>query len=43
MLKGFLKATKYVNEMKGTNEKKTSNTQDTNLSWYVPTAMWIRQ
>ncbi len=41
MLKGFLKArmpTKELNEMKCTNEKMTWNTQDTNLSSYVPKA-----
>ncbi len=39
MLKGFLKACrppKVSNEMKCTNEKMTSNTQDKNPSWYVP-------
>ncbi len=39
MLKGFLKARrppKAPNEMKDTNENMTLNTQDTNLSWYVP-------
>ncbi len=35
--KGTL-ATQSVNEMKCTNEKRTRNTQDTNLSWYVPNA-----
>ncbi len=41
MLKGFLKASrppKVSNEMKCTNEKMTRNTQDTNLSSYVPKA-----
>ncbi len=41
MLKGFLKARrppKVSNEMKYTNEKMTWNTQDTNLSRYVPKA-----
>ncbi len=41
MLKGFLKARrplKASNEMKCTNENMTRNTQDTNLSWYVPKA-----
>ncbi len=41
MLKGFLKARrppKESSEMKYTNEKMTWNTQDTNLSWYVPKA-----
>ncbi len=41
MLNGFLKAhrpPKVSNEMKFINEKMTWNTQDTNLSWYVPTA-----
>ncbi len=39
--KGFLKAhmpPKVTNEMKCTNEKMTWNTQDTNLSIYVPKA-----
>ncbi len=31
-------ATQSINEMKSTNEKMTLNTQDMNLSWYVPTA-----
>ncbi len=37
--KGFLKVRrplKVPNEMKCTKEKMTWNTQDTNLSWYVP-------
>ncbi len=41
MLKGFLKACrppKVSNEMKCTNGKMTLNTQDTNLSSYVPKA-----
>ncbi len=41
MLKGFLKArrpSKVSNEMKCTNEKMRWNTQDTNLSSYVPKA-----
>ncbi len=41
MLTGFLKARrppKVSNEMKCINEKMTWNTQDTNLSWYVPKA-----
>ncbi len=41
MLKGFLKARmppKVSNEMKYTNEKMTWNTQNTNLSSYVPKA-----
>ncbi len=41
MLKGFLKAyrpLKVSNEMKCINEKMTSNTQDMNVSWYVPKA-----
>ncbi len=41
MLKGFLKTHRppqMSNEMKCTNEKMTCNTQDTNLSWYVPKA-----
>ncbi len=41
MLKGFLKTCrppKVSNEMKCTNEKMTSNTQDTNRSSYVPKA-----
>ncbi len=41
MLKGFLKARrppKVSNEMNCINEKMTWNTQDTNLSWYVPKA-----
>ncbi len=41
MLRGFLKARrppKVSNEMKYTNEKMTWNTQDTNLSSYVPKA-----
>ncbi len=41
MLKGFLKALrppKVSNEMNYINEKMTWNTQDTNLSWYVPNA-----
>ncbi len=41
MLKSFLKArrpTKVSNEMKYTNEKMTWNTQDTNLSSFVPKA-----
>ncbi len=33
-----MQATQSVNEMKCTNEKMTCNTQDTNLSWYVPKA-----
>ncbi len=39
MLKGFLKARrppKVSNEMKCTNEKMICNTEDTNLSLYVP-------
>ncbi len=41
MLKGFLKALrppKVSNGMKCTNDKMTCNTQDMNLSWYVPKA-----
>ncbi len=41
MLKGFLKASKLPqvsNEMKCTNEKMISNTQDTNLGSYVAKA-----
>ncbi len=41
MIKDFLKTCrppKVSNEMKCTNEKMTWNTQDTNLSSYVPTA-----
>ncbi len=41
MLKGFLKARrspKVSNEMKYRNEKMIWNTQDMNLSWYVPKA-----
>ncbi len=41
MLKCFLKACrppKVSNEMKCTNEKMTTNAQDTNLSSYVPKA-----
>ncbi len=44
MLKGFLKARrppKVSNGMKCTNEKMTWNTQDTNLSRYVPKANGI--
>ncbi len=33
-----MQATQSINEMKCTNEKMTCNTQDTNLSWYVPKA-----
>ncbi len=41
MLEGFLKARRrptVSSEMKCINEKMTWNTQDTNLSWYVPKA-----